>query len=195
MTWLVPLAVFAAVSAGSPGPNNLMLWASGAEFGFRRAVPHVLGTAVGIGAMALAVAAGLGALVTAVPAIAFLMKLGGSLYLLYLAWQIAGAGALRPGTVARPLTLVQAAAFQFVNVKGWIFAIGAMTTFRPTDLGIVEGSLAVALTMMVVVVPAAALWAVAGGTIGRLLVSGRRGRAVSLVLAVLLALTVVDVWL
>ena len=119
----------------------MLLWASGAEFGFRRTLPHVIGTAVGIGAMALAVVAGIGALVTMVPELEFAMKVAGSLYLIYLAYQIAGAGALRPGSIARPMGLLQAAAFQAINPKAWSFALSAVTTFRPAELsGFVGGA-------------------------------------------------------
>jgi threonine/homoserine/homoserine lactone efflux protein len=195
MDWLVPLVAFSAISAGTPGPNNLLLWASGAQFGVRRTLPHVLGTSLGIGLMALGVAAGLGALVAAVPEVAFAMKVAGSAYLLWLAWQIAGASALAPVAVARPLDVVQAAAFQAINPKGWIFALGAMATFRPTTLPIVTGSLLVAAVMMAVILPTAGVWAAAGGLIGRLLDGARTRRAVSIVLAVLLAASVIYVWL
>lgn len=191
---LLALVAFSVVSSVTPGPNNVLLWASGAEFGFRRTLRHVVGTAVGIGAMALAVAAGLGALIMAVPEIAFMMKLGGSLYLLYLAYQIAGARALERGSIARPLGFLQAAAFQVINPKAWIFALGAITTFRPTGLPILAGSALVALTMMVVIVPTAAIWAGAGGVLSRFLVGGRAQRIVSLVLAAVVAGTVVLVW-
>ncbi|MEW5992486.1 MAG: LysE family transporter [Chloroflexota bacterium] len=194
MDQLVALVAFSAVSSGTPGPNNLLLWASGAEFGVRRTIPHVLGTAVGLGAMALGVAAGLGAAIIAIPTLAFSMKLAGSVYLLYLAWQVAGAHALSRASIARPMSLIQAAAFQVINPKAWIFALGAITTFRPPELPILAGSLLVAAVMMVVIVPTAGLWAAAGGAIGRLLVDERRRRIVSLVLAVILALTVVSVW-
>jgi threonine/homoserine/homoserine lactone efflux protein len=195
MDWLVPLVAFSAISAGTPGPNNLLLWASGAQFGVRRTLPHVLGTSLGIGLMALGVAAGLGALVAAVPEVAFAMKVAGSAYLLWLAWQIAGASALAPVAVARPLDVVQAAAFQAINPKGWIFALGAMATFRPSTLPIVTGSLLVAAVMMAVILPTAGVWAAAGGLIGRLLQGARTRRAVSIVLAVLLAASVIYVWL
>jgi threonine/homoserine/homoserine lactone efflux protein len=195
MEWLVPLVAFSAISAGTPGPNNLLLWASGAQFGVRRTLPHVLGTSLGIGLMALGVAAGLGALVAAVPEVAFAMKVAGSAYLLWLAWQIAGASALAPVAVARPLGVVQAAAFQAINPKGWIFALGAMATFRPSTLPIVTGSLLVAAVMMAVILPMAGVWAAAGGLIGRLLDGARTRRAVSIVLAVLLAASVIYVWL
>src|SRR5829696_5102735 len=101
----------------------MLLWASGAEFGVRRTVRHVLGTAIGIGAMALAVVVGIGALITAVPQVELAMKVAGSVYLLYLAYQVAGAGALQRTAIARPLGIRQAAAFQVINPKAWTFAV------------------------------------------------------------------------
>ena len=195
MEQLGALVAFSFVSSVTPGPNNILLWASGAEFGFRRTARHVVGTAIGIGSMALLVAAGLGALVTTVPEIAFVMKVGGSVYLLYLAYQIAGARALERGAVARPLGLFQAAAFQAINPKAWVFALGAITTFRPAGLPTVAGGALVAVTMMIVVIPTAALWAGGGGILSRVIAGERANRLVSLALAVLLAATVVTVWI
>lgn len=191
--WLA-LVAFSIVSSGSPGPNNVLLWASGAAFGFRRTTSHVVGTALGIGALALIAAAGLAAIVGAVPALAVAMKIAASAYLVYLAWQIAGARALERGTIARPMSVIQAAAFQAVNPKGWFFALGAIAAFRPADLPVVPGSLLVATTMTAIVVPTAALWAAAGGWLGRLLNGERRRRVVSLGLAALLAASVVSIW-
>lgn len=195
MAWLIPLVAFSAVSSGTPGPNNLLLLASGAAFGFRRTLRHVVGTSLGLGAMALAVAAGLGTLIVAVPELAFAMKLGGSAYLLYLAWQVAGASALARTAIARPLGLGQAAAFQLINPKAWIFAVGAITTFRPTDLPVAAGSVAVAVTMMLVILPTASLWAAGGELIERSFAGARSRRVISLVLALLLVGTVVSTWL
>lgn len=195
MGQLAALIGFSFISSVTPGPNNILLWASGAEFGFRRTIRHVIGTALGIGSLALAVAAGLGALITTVPEIGFVMKVAGSIYLLYLAYRIAGARALERADIARPLGLLQAAAFQVINPKAWIFALGAITTFRPTDQPIVVGSILVAITMMLVVVPSAAFWAAAGGALSRFISGERSSRAVSLGLAVLLAATVAYVWI
>ena len=195
MEELAALVGFAFVSSVTPGPNNVLLWASGAEFGFRRTIPHVIGTALGIGSLALAVAAGLGVLVATVPGLAFAMKLAGSAYLLYLAYRIAGARALERGSVARPLGLLQAAAFQAINPKAWIFALGAITTFRPPGLPVMAGSLLVAIAMMIVVIPTAALWAGGGRLLTRYLTGERSNRVVSLALATLLAATVVYVWI
>jgi threonine/homoserine/homoserine lactone efflux protein len=195
MQWLIGLVGFSLVSAGTPGPNNVLLWASGATFGFRRTLPHIVGTALGIGAMTLAVAAGVGLLVTSIPGLAVVMKLVGSAYLLVLAYRIARAGATEGTTVARPMNVVEASAFQTLNPKAWIFAFGAVTTFRPPELAAMPGSLAIAATMMAVILPCAAAWAVAGGMVSRLLSGDHAGRAVSLVLGGLVALSVLAVWL
>jgi threonine/homoserine/homoserine lactone efflux protein len=191
--WLA-LVAFSIVSSGSPGPNNVLLWASGAAFGFRPTMPHIVGTALGIGVLALTAAAGLAAIVSAVPTLAVVMKIAASGYLLFLAWQVAGAHALERGELARPMSVIQAAAFQAINPKGWIFALGAIAAFRPADLPVVPGSLLVAATMTAIVIPTAALWAAAGGWLGRLLGGERSPRVVSLGLAALLAVSVVAIW-
>lgn len=194
MEHLLALVGFAVVSSVTPGPNNVLLWGSGASFGFRRSLRHVVGTALGIGGMALAVAAGLGALLTTVPEITFGMKLAGSAYLLHLAYQIAGASAIQRETVARPLGVAQAAVFQVINPKAWIFAVGAITTFRPAGVSMAAGSVLVAATMMVVVVPTAAVWAGGGRLLSPLMTNPRAHRIASLILAALLAGTVAFVW-
>jgi threonine/homoserine/homoserine lactone efflux protein len=191
---LLALVAFSFVSSVTPGPNNILLWASGAAFGTRRTLRHVAGTALGIGAMALAAAAGLAVLVAAVPAFAIVMRLVGSAYLLWLAWQIARSGVVREGVLPRPMGMLSAAGFQVVNPKAWVFALGAVTTFRPTDLPPVPGALATAAVMLAVVIPSALLWAAAGGAMASLLVQERTRHAVTAVLAALVVATVVLVW-
>lgn len=195
MQELVGLVVFAFVSSITPGPNNVLLWASGTVFGLRATVPHILGTAVGICAMAVAVAAGIGAVVTAVPLVGLAMKIGGSLYLVYLAIQIARSDSLNRAQVARPLGLLQAAALQVINPKAWIFAVGAVTTFRPPELPYLAGSLLVAGVMGLIILPTAALWAGAGGMLGRFIETQRSRRIVGLILAAMLLATIASVWL
>jgi threonine/homoserine/homoserine lactone efflux protein len=195
MGWLLGLIGFSVVNAVTPGPNNVLLLASGSTFGVRRTVPHIVGTALGIGALALVVGAGLGVVVAEVPAVGLAMKVGGSIYLLWLALAIARSGVLHEAEVAKPLSIVQAAALQIVNPKVWVFALGAMSTFRPGGLPVAVGTVAVAATMMAVVVPMAGLWAAGGSAFARAFSGGRAARAVSVVLAVLVAATVISVWL
>jgi threonine/homoserine/homoserine lactone efflux protein len=192
---LQALIAFAFVSSVTPGPNNVLLWASGLQFGFRPTVPQILGTSLGIGALALAVAAGIGLVVTAVPEVELTLKLVGSAYLLFLAFQLAGGDAIQRARIARPLSLRQAAAFQFLNPKAWLFALAAMSTFRPDDLPVVLGSAIVVLAMMVVVIPTAALWAAGGTALHRLTTNDRAHRALSVALGVLLAATVAFIWI
>jgi threonine/homoserine/homoserine lactone efflux protein len=191
---LLPLAGYALISSGTPGPNNVLLWASGATFGFRATLPHVLGTAAGIGLMALGSAAGLAALIAGAPALAVGLKLTGSAYLLVLAWRLATATRLEAASVARPLGFLAAAGFQALNPKAWIFALGAVTTFRPVDLAPAAGSLAVAAVMVALIIPTAAAWAAAGGTLGRLLADDRRRRIANVVMGSLLAASVALAW-
>ena len=194
MEQFLGLVGFSFASSVTPGPNNILLWASGASFGLRRTLPHVFGTALGIGLMTLAVAAASGVILAAIPGLATAMKVGGSLYLAWLAWQVVRAGALARTDVARPFGLVSAAAFQLLNPKAWIFALGAVTTFRPADLPLIAGSLLVVVTMMVIIVPSALLWAGAGDVIGRVITSPRARQVVSVVLAALLLGSIALVW-
>ena len=194
MTGLVPLISFALVSSVTPGPNNLLLWASGVQFGYRATLRHVLGTSVGLGSMALAVAAGMGTLVTAIPVLQLGLKAVGSAYLLYLAYQIAASHVTQPAEVTRPLLFRQAVFLQYVNPKAWVFALAAMTTFRPPEIPIVIGSLLVATTMMLVIVPTASVWVAGGNAIAGFLTGRRAHRAVSVVLALLLVASIAGIW-
>ena len=187
---LAGLAAFSFVRTVTPGPNNVMLWASGVQFGLRPTLPHVAGISIGIGTMA----AGLGVLVTAVPEVELTLRGIGSLYLLYLAYQVAGLGAATRARIAQPLSLRQAIAFQYVNPKAWVFVLAAITAFRPEELHVVVGHALMVLVMMIVVAPSALIWAAGGTVLNRFVTEPRSGRTVSVVLAALLAATIVYMW-
>ena len=189
------LVVFGVVTSGTPGPNNALLWTSGMQFGFRGSLPHVVGTALGIGVLAVAVAAGVGVLVTAVPAVETTLKVVGSIYLLWLAWRIAGSGAARAGTLGAPLSVRQGLAFQLVNPKVWLYALGAMSAFRPDDRPVVTGSALVVANMMVVAFLTACAWAGGGTVLRRFLRGDRTTRIVNAVLAAVLAGSVTFIWI
>jgi threonine/homoserine/homoserine lactone efflux protein len=194
MSELLGLAGFTFVASVTPGPNNTLLWASGIQFGFRRTAGHVAGTAVGMGALLLAMAGGVGALLTAVPGGALALKLAGSAYLLVLAWRIARArGADRPA-VARPLGLLGGAAFQFANPKAWLFALAAVGAFRPAGLAPAAAALTVAALCAVVVLATAAVWAAGGAALTRVADDPGTRRAVAVALALLLAASVAFIW-
>lgn len=130
--------VFAAVAAFTPGPNNLMVSASGANFGYRRTLRHVLGVTIGFPVMLVAIGLGVGQVFTEFPAVHIALKYIGAAYLLFLAWKIVSA--TPPGETdeeehigGKPLTFLQAALFQWVNPKAWtvnVSAIAAYTTLE-----------------------------------------------------------------
>lgn len=195
MAELVALAAFSFVSAVTPGPNNVMLWASGVQFGWRRTVPHIAGIVFGVGSIALLAAAGLGVLITTVPAVETGLKIVGSIYLLYLAYRIVGGGSSQREEMAQPLTLWQAALFQYVNPKAWVFVLAAVTTFRPPGLPVLVGSVVMATVMMVVVIPCAWLWAAGGSVLSKYLADQRRSLVFRMILGLLLAASVAYIWI
>jgi threonine/homoserine/homoserine lactone efflux protein len=195
MDRLLGLVGFVFVVSITPGPNNALLWASGLRFGFRRTTRHVAGTAVGMAALVLAMAAGIGVLLTEVPGAELALKATGSAYLLYLAVRIATSKGSDRTVAARPLGVLHAAAFQFANPKAWLFALTAVGTFLPRQLAPVPAALAVAATSAVIVLGTAAVWVAGGAALNRLVERGPAQRAVSLALALVLAASVTLIWI
>lgn len=157
------LVVFAFVTSITPGPNNIMLMASGVNFGFRRTIPHMLGIGVGFLSLLLGVGFGLGALLTAFPAVHIALKIAGGAYLLYLAYRVAMARSIgdADGSSSRPMTLLEAAAFQWVNPKAWVMAITGIALYSSPDspfLSVVLVSVAFALVNL----PCVSSWAAFG---------------------------------
>lgn len=183
---LIPaLAAFAFVSSITPGPNNLMLMASGANFGFRRTLPHMLGIGVGFSVMVLMVGAGLVQIFDAYPISHRILKAGSVLYLLYLAWKIAHAAPMKTGAEkGRPMTFLQAAAFQWVNPKAWTMALTAVTVYTPdTTLAAIA---LVALVFGAINLPSVSSWTVLGQQMARLLTNAARLTAFNRIMATLL---------
>ena len=192
---LVALVAFAFAGSVSPGPNNTLLWASGQQFGFRRTMPHVLGTAIGIGALVVGVAAGIGVIIETVPAVELVLKLVGSAYLLYLAFLVVGSGPVRRTSVSHPLSLWQGVAFQCVNPKAWTFALAAVGTFLSPGLHRLIGVAVLTGTLMVVVVGSSSIGALGGAALRRVVGDERTRRAVNIALAILLVASVALIWI
>lgn len=190
--FLIPFTLFAIAGSFTPGPNNIMLTASGANFGFRRTLPHILGICIGFPLMVAAVGIGLGRLFEVVPATHAVLKVAGTAYLLWLAWRIATAGSADAGDAgARPLSFIEAAAFQWVNPKAWIMATGAISTFTLAGEAILPQVLTIVGIFTVVSVPSATVWTLLGIGIARLLRSPLALRLFNIGMGALLALSVV----
>lgn len=194
---LIALTTFAFVSAVTPGPNNLMLMASGTNYGFARTGPHMLGVILGFTLMVLLVSLGLGAVFNVLPGAMLVLKVASTAYLLYLAWRIAQSPPPRlddADSGGRPFTFLQAAAFQWVNPKGWTMALTAAAVYVPAnDQGL--GAIVVALVFLVVNLPAATVWAAAGVQVRRLLHRPKAYQAFNVVAALLLVASLYPVLL
>ena len=194
---LIALSTFAFVSSVTPGPNNLMLMASGTNFGLARTVPHMLGVGLGFTLLVLLVGAGLGRVFDLVPGAMLVLKIVSAVYLLYLAWKIATAPPPSLDGVedrSRPFTFLQAAAFQWVNPKAWTMALTASAVYVPKgDQGL--AIFAVAAVFGLINLPTVMVWAAAGVQMRRLLHRPRAYRVFNLVAAVLLVASLYPVLL
>ncbi len=182
---LIALAAFAFVTSITPGPNNLMLMASGANFGFRRSVPHMLGIGIGFTGMVATVGLGLAETFTRWPVLHTVMKVASVFYLSWLAWKIACAAAPGEGQKSQqPMTFLQAAAFQWINPKTWAMALTAVTVYAPGEG--VWAILAVAVIFGAINLPAVSTWTVLGQGMRHVLSNPRRLRAFNWTMAGLL---------
>ena len=183
------LCVFAAVSSGTPGPNNMMLLASGVNFGIRATIPHMLGICLGFTLMLVVVGSGLGVALLAMPVLYTVLRVLCAIYMVYLAFSLARAGGL--GGVqaqSRPMTFFEAALFQWVNPKAWAMGLTAMTVYTVPDpfwfsIFVVAGIFGV------INLPCIAIWAGFGVALRGFLADPLRLRLFNLAMAALLLLS------
>lgn len=179
------LTSFALATSITPGPNNLMLLASGANFGFRRTVPHMLGISIGHGFMIVLVGLGLITLFETFPVLHLVMQALSVAYLLFLAWKIANAAPPAEGAAkGKPFTFLQAAAFQWVNPKAWFMALTAISVYAPSES--FPAIATVAITFSAVNFPSILVWVCLGQSMRRVLTSDRRLRMFNWTMAALL---------
>jgi threonine/homoserine/homoserine lactone efflux protein len=190
---LIPaLSAFAFVTSVTPGPNNLMLMTSGANYGFRRTIPHMLGVAIGFTIMVVLVGIGLMGLFDAYPVSHTVLKVAGITYLLWLAWKIANSGMPETsGRDGKPMTWIQGAAFQWVNPKAWQMALTAITLYAPDRT--MWSVLMVAVIFGAINLPTVSSWTVLGQQMNRVLSSPKRLRMFNVTMALLLVGSVLAV--
>ena len=187
---MLAFAGFAFVSSITPGPNNMMLLASGVNFGFRRTLPHMAGISLGCMIMLLVVGVGLEQVFTALPQLYDVLRYLGAAYLLWLAWKIATAHPVADQTSRgqRPLKLWQAAAFQWVNPKAWVMIVGAASTYAPRDNYLANVAVLAGL-LGLVNAPAICVWAGFGTALRPLLSHPAWVRVFNISMALLLVLS------
>lgn len=190
---LLPFLGFAIAASVTPGPNNVMVAASAANHGLRATLPHMLGIAAGFGVMVLLVGLGLAGPMLEWPRLHEGLRIVGAVWLLFLAWQIARAGAPGEGARRPPLGFRGGALFQWVNPKAWLLALGTATAWTLPGQPLLPQLVLLAAVFGLVCLPCSLVWAGLGAGAGRLLASPARLRAFNLAMAVLLALSVLPV--
>ncbi len=190
-----PLYLFVFAGLFTPGPNVILLTASGARFGFRATIPHILGVAFGVGLVAAATAAGIGALLLASPALGGALQIGAAAWILWMAWTLARQGRMGPeADRGRPFSFAEAIAFQAVNPKVWAVALAAAGGYA-SDLPIHSEALRLATTFSGLNLFVCLFWTWAGTLLSALLTSEARWRMFSLTMAALLAVSSAMVFL
>jgi threonine/homoserine/homoserine lactone efflux protein len=195
LSFLLAVLPFAIVTSITPGPNNIMVTASAANFGYRRTVPHMLGVSFGFPVMLILLGVGTGQVFAAYPLLHQVLKFAGAAYLLYLAWRLARASRGEGGGgAAKPLNFLQAALFQWINGKAWFIAAGAITAYTTVGGDMLAEISLIAAVFVAVCYPALTIWALFGLAIGRLLKSDRALAAFNWTMAALLVLSLVPVF-
>jgi threonine/homoserine/homoserine lactone efflux protein len=186
-----PLVTYLTVMSITPGPNNVMVTASGATFGYRATVPHILGIGGGAALQTALVCLGLGEMFERVPVLHTAMAWGGAAYLLYMAWRLVGAGAVSGKAATRPITWPEAAAFQAVNPKAWVMAITTAAVFLPRHGSAVAPAALIALLFVLVNVPCVSVWALFGSAMRGVLARRKVRLAFNITMSALLIMTAV----
>jgi threonine/homoserine/homoserine lactone efflux protein len=180
--------VFALVAAITPGPSNTMIVATGSAVGVWRGIPCAIGSAAGMGSLLFVSALGLGQLVVAQPMLLKALNWGGAAFLLWLAWKIANAGAVSEIANAKPVGFLAAAAFQWINPKGWLVAVSAAGTYLQavTDNALTQ-AIAFGALFFAAALPAGLVWLGLGAVVHRFLRDDRSARAFNVIMAMALA--------
>ena len=193
LNWLLPLAGFALITCGTPGPNNMLLTSAGAAQGFRRSIPLLVGVVGGINLMILAMALGLGVVFEKVPLLHDGLKLVGSAYLLWLAWKVANASGPAEGN--RPLIPAhQGAMLQLLNPKAWMMALSAISGFTLAGEAYWPSAGWVLGIFFVTGLYTGAFWVLFGAQVRRLIRTARGWRRFNLGMGIATAACVLMIW-
>lgn len=192
LSWLVAISSFAFVMTFTPGPNNIMLATSGANFGLKRSMPHVFGVAFGFPAMLVIVAMGIG-YVFQHPAFSAVLRVVGIIYIIYLAYSIASVNKLSKNRHKNPIGFWQAAGFQWINPKAWAQAIGATSAYMSLDFNRYAQIFIMALVFIPIGIASSWVWAAFGMRIAAFLNTPAKLKIFNIVMVGALLVTILPV--
>lgn len=191
---LIPMLAFMVAAAFTPGPNNIMLAASGANFGFIRTVPHFIGVTIGFLALMLVVGLGLGVLFEQLPILQQIFRVAALAFILYLAWRIANSGRSQDQkSRSRPLNFWEASSFQLINPKGVVMAITVNASFISPDADYTVQFIVLVLAFTIITLLSVMTWAGFGLIIGRWINTDRRQNIFNIIMAGLLIMSILPV--
>tara|TARA_R110000744_G_scaffold77899_4_gene153682 strand:+ start:58267 stop:58887 length:621 start_codon:yes stop_codon:yes gene_type:complete len=191
------LVGFVIVMSVTPGPNNLMLMSSSALFGVRATLPTWLGVNIGFNIMLVAAVFGLGTLVARFPMAVMLVKFGGAIWLVWMAWLFLRAGLAKPGAQgqaaapsrSRPIRSYEAALFQWVNPKALLMTLSAAGAYVALADTAPERAVLMVVTFILFGSPCGLLWVFTGGALKRFMADGRSARILNLAIGAILLVT------
>jgi len=194
---IATVATFAFITSATPGPNNIMLTASGANFGFSRTLPHIAGIVIGVALMNLGAGLGLGTLFTQAPVLQEILRVLGSAYLLWLAYKLLNFSVMGDSSEGsgKPFTLLQATAFQYVNPKAWIMVISANASFSLADGDYWVSVAMITLAFVLIGTPSIMMWAGFGQYIKKYLNSPKNLRVFNVCMTLLTVYCIVFIWI
>jgi threonine/homoserine/homoserine lactone efflux protein len=193
---ILPLLLFSISMTITPGPNNVMVTASGVNFGYKKTLPHILGITFGFPVMIVLIGLGLGSVFKSFPVIHHILKYIGATYLLYLAWKIATfSNVNNNGDRNKPFTFWQAVIFQWINPKAWVIAVGAIAAFTSVGRDVFLEVLLIAFVFCIVCFPCVSLWAFLGTNIKHLLTTDYYRKVFNICMAFLLVISLLPVFL
>lgn len=188
------LVIYLAVMAITPGPNNLILAASGLNHGFRRTVPSLFGIATGIALQAAIIIVFMGQLAGLLGSVKPLLTVAGCSYLLYLAWQIQRSSVLDDeDSASKPMSFMGGIWFQWLNPKTWMISLNMGMVFLPQSMPASQAAVLFFVVVFATMMPCISVWAGAGVALQRLLNTPRRLQLFNTAMALTLAATAV--WL
>jgi threonine/homoserine/homoserine lactone efflux protein len=187
---IAAIFLFAIATSVSPGPNNIMVMSSGANYGIKQSFPMLAGICIGFPVMVITIGLGMGSIFKLYPEILIAMNIVGTLYLLYLAYLI---GTASPQSIennnSKPLTFVQAALFQWVNPKAWIMATGAVSAYVTSQSDPFNQIILIALVFFVISLPSVGVWLIFGVSLKSFMANRHKQKIFNMFMSMLLILS------
>ncbi len=194
--YFIPLLILCIVQSGTPGPNNIMLTASGKNFGYIKSIPHMLGVVLGFLSLIIVFGLGLTVIFSKYPIIQFVLRIVGSIYLLYLSYRIYSSVNTEDLSKSKPITFMESSLFQYVNPKGVMMAITTIPIY--TDhinfkfiSSFNEGMIYILIAFTISNIIAVITWTSVGVFIGQFIKSARGIKIFNALMAFLLVLTII----